>query len=101
MENTLTQIYLFVCHIYDTCSETCFQRQSNNCEPLFTHHELLTIWFFAHVSGLTQKKQMHEFAKIYWFDWFSLLPAYQTFVRRLNQLEPSFQSLGKVLFRLT
>lgn len=100
MENQLIQIYLFVCHIYDTDSETCFQRASNNSEPLFTDQELITIWFFAHLSGFAQKKQMHSFIKNYWFDWFPRLPAYQTFVYRLNQLEPSFQTCGKVLSAL-
>lgn len=100
MENQLIQIYLFVCHIYDTSSKTCFQRTSNNREPSFTDQELITIWFFAHLSGFTEKKKMHEFIKNYWFNWFPRLPAYQTFVSRLNQLEPSFQTLGKILFSL-
>ncbi len=97
MENQLIQIYLFVCQIYDTCSDTCFQRMSNNGEPLFTDQELITIWFFAHLNGFSQKKQMHTFIKNYWSDWFPLFPAYQTFVYRLNLLEPSFQTFGKVL----
>ncbi len=97
MENQLIQIYLFVCQIYDTDSETCFQRLSNNNEPLFTDQELITIWFFAHLSGLAQKKQMHAFIKNYWADWFPRYPSYQTFVYRLNLLEPTFQTFGKVL----
>lgn len=97
MENTLIQIYLFVCQTYDTCSETCFQRLSNNCKPNFTDEELITIWLFAHLNQKYQKKQMHEFIKNYWSDWFPLLPAYQTFVFRLNRLEPTFQSFGQVL----
>lgn len=97
MENQLIQIYLFVCQIYDTCSATCFQRMSNNSEPLFTDQELMTIWFFAHLNGFSQKKQMHSFIKNYWSDWFPRFPAYQTFVYRLNQLEPSFQTIGKSL----
>ena len=97
MENTLIQIYLFVCQIYDTCSDTCFQRMSNNSEPLFTDQELLTIWFFAHLNGFCQKKQMHSFIENYWAAWFPRLPAYQTFVYRLNLLEPSFQTFGKIL----
>ncbi len=97
MENTLIQIYLFVCQIYDTYSETCFQRMSNNNEPIFTDQELITIWLFAHLNGLSQKKQMHSFIKNYWSDWFPRLPAYQTFVYRLNLLEASFQTFGKVL----
>ena len=98
MENQLIQIYLFVCHLYDTDSATCFQRASNNREPRFTDQELITIWLFAHLSGFSQKKQMHTFIKNYWFDWFPRLPAYQTFVYRLNQLEQSFQTIGKILF---
>ena len=97
MENQLIQIYLFVCHIYDTCEQTCFQRLSNNCKPDFTDQELLTIWFFAHLNGCFQKKQMFVFIKNYWSDWFPRLPAYQTFVLRLNQLEPTFQTFGGVL----
>lgn len=94
MENTLIQIYLFVCQIYDTCSETCFQRLSNNRKPKFTDAELITIWFFAHLNHCFEKKQMHQFIGNYWHNWFPLLPAYQTFVLRLNRLEPTFQTLG-------
>lgn len=97
MENTLIQIYLFVCQTYDTCSETCFQRTSNNSRPDFTDEEIITIWLFAHLNQKYQKKQMHSFIKNYWADWFPLMPAYQTFVFRLNQLEPTFQSFGAVL----
>ena len=43
---------------------------------------------------------MHTFIKNYWFDWFPRLPAYQTFVYRLNQLESSFQTFGKVFSAL-
>lgn len=97
MENTLIQIYLFVCQTYDTCSRTCFQRLSNNFKPDFTDEELITIYLFAHLNQKYQKKQMHEFIKNYWQDWFPRLPAYQTFVFRLNQLEQTFQSFGAVL----
>jgi hypothetical protein len=97
MENTLIQIYLFVCQIYDTSSDTCFQRLSNNKQPDFTDQELVIIWLFAHFNAKFQKKQMHEFIKNYWLDRFPQLPSYQTFVLRLNQLEPSVQTMGRVL----
>lgn len=97
MENTLIQIYLFVCQTYDTCSATCFQRLSNNSKPDFTDQELMAIYLFAHLNQKYQKKQMHEFIKNYWHGWFPDLPAYQTFVFRLNQLEQTFQSFGQVL----
>lgn len=97
MENQLIQIYLLVCQVYDTSSDTCFQRVSNNSKPAFTDQELLTIWFFAHLNGLFQKRQMLQFIQHYWSDWFPNLPSYQTFVRRLNQLEATFQTFGRVL----
>jgi hypothetical protein len=100
MKNTLIQIYLFVCQIYDTSSSSCFQRLSNNCQPDFTDQELITIWLFAHLNDKFRKKQMHSFITQYWSDWFPRLPSYQTFVFRLNQLEPSFQTFGQVLLRL-
>jgi hypothetical protein len=42
---------------------------------------------------------MHSFIENYWSRWFPLLPAYQTFVSRLNQLEATFQTVGGVLSR--
>jgi hypothetical protein len=97
MENLLIEIYLFVCHVYDTSAATCFQRLSNNREPLFTDQELITIWFFAHLEGCFEKKKMHELILKYWLDWFPHLPSYQTFVLRINRLEQTFQTFGAVL----
>jgi hypothetical protein len=37
---------------------------------------------------------MHQFIQDYWSEYFPKLPAYQTFVARLNRLEATFQSLG-------
>ena len=97
MENLLIHIYLFVCQTYDTSSATCYQRLSNNRVPEFTDQELITIWFFAHLEGRFEKKKMHSFILNYWLDWFPRLPSYQTFVLRLNRLEPTFQTFGTVL----
>jgi len=97
MENLLIEIYLFVCHVYDTSAQTCFQRLSNNRVPEFTDQELITIWFFAHVEGCFEKKKMHRLIRNYWREWFPRLPSYQTFVLRLNRLEPTFQTFGALL----
>lgn len=97
MENLLIHIYLFVCQTYDTSAATCYQRLSNNRKPEFTDQELMTIWFFAHLEGCFEKKKMHRLIAKYWREWFPLLPSYQTFVLRLNRLEPSFQTFGALL----
>jgi hypothetical protein len=97
MENQLIQLYLFVCQIYDTHSESCFQRLSNNREPIFTDQEIVTIYLFGHLNQMFQKKQIHQFIERYWLDYFPRLPVYQTFVARLNQMEQTFQTIGQVL----
>jgi len=94
MEIQLIQLYLLVCHIYDTHSATCFQRLSNNSTPLFTDQELVTIYWFGHFNGKYEKKAIHQFIDQYWRHCFPRLPAYQTFVARLNQLEQTFQTIG-------
>ena len=94
MKEVLIQIYLFVCQVYNTSEATCFQRTSNNRKTIITDQEIVTIWMFAHLNEKYQKKQMHQFIQEYWGAWFPALPSYQTFVYRLNQLEPTFQTIG-------
>lgn len=98
MKNQLIELYLFVCHIYDTRSNTCFQRTSNNSKPAFTDQELVSIWFFAHFNAKFNKYQIYNFVLDYWADWFPHLPKYQTFCYRLNLLEQTFQTIGAELF---
>lgn len=100
MENQLIQLYLFVCQIYDTRFQTCFQRLSNNKQPTFTDQEIICIWFFGHLNEKFQKKQIYNFIVDYWADWFPQLPSYQTFSYRLNLLEQSFQTIGAELFKI-
>lgn len=94
MENQLIQLYLRVCQTYDTCSNACFQRLSNNSTPAFTDQELIAIFFFGHYNGLFQKKAIYKFTVNYWGAWFPQLPSYQTFCYRLNRLEQTFQAMG-------
>ena len=100
MEIQLIQLYVLVCHVYDTRSETCFQRLSNNSKPVFTDQELVTIYLFGHWQGVVEKKAIHKLIDKYWRHFFPRLPAYQTFVARLNLLEQTFQTLGGYLNQL-
>lgn len=94
----LIQLYLLICELHDKRRATCFQRLSNNSNPGgITDEELLTIYCFGHLHGHFEKKAMHQFIKQYWLEYFPKLPSYQTFVARLNLLEPTFQSLGAEL----
>src|SRR2546421_11032024 len=100
MEIQLIQLYLLVCHVYDTRSATCFQRLSNNSKPDFTDQELVAIYLFGHLQGLFEKKAIHRLIDKYWRHYFPQLPAYQTFVARLNQMEQSFQTIGGYLQKI-
>lgn len=98
MNIQLIQLYVLVCDLYDKRRSTCFQRLSNNTHPGgMTDQELVTIYWFAHLHGHFEKKAMHQFIHDYWLAYFPKLPAYQTFVARLNRLEATFQSLGAEL----
>jgi hypothetical protein len=84
--------------MYDKGRAACFQRTSNNAQPRgITDQELIAIYWFSHLQQRFSKKAMHEFIRDYWREYFPRLPAYQTFVARLNQLEPTFQALGAQL----
>ncbi|MFL6282141.1 MAG: hypothetical protein ACJ74Q_03125 [Pyrinomonadaceae bacterium] len=87
MENLLIDIYLFVCCVYDTSSQTCYQRMSNNREPEFTDQELITIWIFAHCEGCFEKKRMHALILKYWRSWF---PRFA----QLSNFRPAAESFG-------
>src|SRR5919202_5097665 len=100
MENQLIELYLLACHVYDTRSETCFQRLSNNARPDFTDQELVAIYLFGHLQGMFEKKAIYKLIDKYWRHYFPQLPAYQTFVARLNLLEQTFQTIGGYLNEL-
>jgi hypothetical protein len=98
MDLQLIQLYVLVCELYDMRRRTCFQRFSNNANPDgITDPELVTIYCFGHLHGRFEKKAIHQFIRRYWAEYFPKLPAYQTFVARLNCLEATFQSLGAEL----
>lgn len=98
MTTRLIRLYLLVCELHDKRQATCFQRTSNNASPGgITDQELVTIYFFGHLHQLFEKKAIYQLIQWYWREFFPKLPAYQTFVARLNQLEATFQSLGAEL----
>lgn len=94
-ELQLIQLFVLICELHDKRQRTCFQRFSNNANPGgITDPELVTIYFFGLLHQRFEKKAIYEFIQTYWLEYFPKLPSYQTFVARLNQLEPTFQSLG-------
>lgn len=93
METKLIELYLLICHLYDTQPVLKQQRLSNNHQPLFSDEELLTMYLFGHLQGLTTQRRIYDYVCNHWREWFPALPAYQTFNCRLNELAPAFELL--------
>ena len=92
MKNQVIQIYLLVCQLYDSHSSLKYQRDSN-FKPVFTDEEIITVYLFGQLNEKFNHRQIHEFIRQYWLDWFPHLPSYQAFNRRLNLLTDNFQLL--------
>ena len=55
----------------------------------------MTIYLFCvNLEKRFKIKQMYEFVKNYFFDWFPKLPSYTAFVTRLNRLSEAFKGLA-------
>jgi hypothetical protein len=93
VETKLIELYLLICDFYDKHSVLKEQRLSNNHQPLFSDQELLTMYIFAHLQGLTQQRRTYDYFSHHWREWFPALPSYQAFNYRLNQLAPAFELL--------
>jgi len=94
--NNLIKLYFHVCNKYT--EQVCFevQRHSNNHkqEGIITDEELITIYLFC--VGYEEKykiKSMYKYIKSHWYSWFPLLPSYQAFNARLNNLCDAFPVL--------
>src|SRR5262247_765970 len=93
MEDQLIQLYVWDCRIYDKHPNLQGQRLSNNCRPVFTDQELLTVYLFGHLQGHFQQRRIYNYSRGHWLSWFPNLPSYQDFNYRLNLLSPSFALL--------
>jgi len=89
----LIQLYCAVCHHYNNTIAAEVQRLSNNFCPKFTDEECITIYLFGIAEGKFVVKDVYNFIKEYYDDWFPALPSYKKFCKRINFLAPAFQLL--------
>ncbi len=92
MQLQLIELYLLVCHLYDTQPVLKHQRISN-FNPHCSDQELVTIYLFGHLHGFFSMRQTYDYIFHHWRAWFPDLPSYQAFNRRLGDLTPSFEAL--------
>jgi len=94
-ELNLIAIYLYMCDIYSKELIHSCQRFSNNSEPAFTDQEVMTIYLYVmNIEKRFKINQIHEFASDHLRSYFPLLPTYQAFCYRLNNLGEAFRLLS-------
>ena len=74
MDNQLIQIYLLVCHLYDSHSSLKYQRASN-FKPVFSDEEIITIYLFGQLNAKFTHRQIYNFIIDYWLHWFPACPS--------------------------
>ena len=67
---------------------------SPNRIPHFSDEEVMTVYLWGTLRGYRAITQIHDYAQDHLHDWFPRLPAYQTFVGRLNRLGSVFAELA-------
>lgn len=65
METQLIELYLLICTFYDNQTVLKHQRLSN-FKPRFTDQELLTIYPFGHLQGLTSQRFIYDYFAGHW-----------------------------------
>ena len=92
-QDTLIQLYLFVCTNFKQQKHTTAQRLSNNDKPAFTDEEVLTTYLFGIIKRHKTVRALHDYARDHLAEWFPGLPGYGGYIQRLNRLSDSFPAL--------
>jgi len=71
----------------------CAERMSNNSKPEFSDSEVLTIYLWGIMNGHRKVKPIYEYVRNHLKEWFPKLPAYATYIQRLNRLHQAFAGL--------
>jgi len=90
---TLVRIYLLVCQHCPHRLRAAAQRQSNNSDPDFTYEEVLTIYLFGIIEKRRTIREIYDYARDHFPDWFPNLPSYGGYNQRLNRMSAVFAPL--------
>lgn len=97
----LIALYYYVCECYT--EKLCWhcQRFSNNSSQEITDEEIITIYLYCLMyEDKCKLTEVHDYAKRYLLSWFPRLPAYATFVTRLNRMSAVFPHLAINLLQM-
>ena len=73
-QDTLINVYLFLCERFKAGLAAHTQRMSNN-QPRFSNEEVLAIYLFGIMQGYTQIKSIHHYTRTHLPGWFPDLPS--------------------------
>ena len=88
-------ITLFSCidKQFASCLFVCAERMSNNHKPGFSDAEVVTVYLWGIMNGHRKVKPIYEYVRNHLKEWFPKLPAYATYIQRLNRLPQAFAGL--------
>jgi hypothetical protein len=97
----LIALYYYVCECYIEELRWHCQRFSNNSSLEITDEEIITIYLYCLMyEDKCRLSEVHDYAKRYLLSWFPKLPAYATFVARLNRMSAIFPLLAANLLQI-
>jgi IS5 family transposase len=92
-EIRLIELYLLVEKYYQSELWIYSQRFSNNNQPKITDAEIITVFFWGLFNEYFRLKQIHSYCLNHLKEWFPDMPAYPTYVTRLNRLDSVLEVL--------
>jgi hypothetical protein len=92
-QERLVTLFLYISKSYEL--ELCIHvsRMSNNSKPQFSDSEVLTVYLWGIMNGHSKIRRIYEYVRNHLSEWFPKLPAYETYVQRLNRMTPIFPAL--------
>ncbi len=92
-QERLIALFLYVNKHYDSELFIYTERMSNNSSPKFSDPELITVYLWGIMNGHRKIKAAHQYARNHLSEWFPNIPAYATYIQRLNRLGSVFPHL--------
>lgn len=86
-QDGIITLFVQICDSYKNGLWAYCQRFTNYANLTFKDEEVMTIYMYGIMEGLTTKKQIYSHAKNYWYQLFPKLPSYEAFVYRLNKTQ--------------
>lgn len=89
-EVRLIFLFVLICEYHKTDLTHYCQRLSNNNEPVFTDVEVICIFIWGIMQKKKEIKDIYNYTRNHLFDYYPLLPSYQSYVARLNRVGEAF-----------